>query len=147
MLMSSSLGVNGQVRDDRWPTNEPKILEVCVNDGGSTKEERDKGKKKGGIYNNEDGFYRLTFVWEKPAECATSWEVNFEIIEEEVKQHFSGVEIKIRKNAQIQQKFMKMLIELLYFITFNISNVKNKQNKTKIKQKTEGKDLIYRLWQ
>jgi hypothetical protein len=71
--------------------------------------------------------------------------VNFEIIEEEVKQHFSGVEIKIRKNAQIQQKFMKMLIELLYFITFNISNVKNKQNKTKIKQKTEGKDLIYRL--
>lgn len=71
--------------------------------------------------------------------------MNFEIIEEEVKQHFSGVEIKIRKNAQIQQKFMKMLIELLYFITFNISNVKNKQNKTKIKQKTEGKDLIYRL--
>ena len=60
--------------------------------------------------------------------------MNFEIIEEEVKQHFSGVEIKIRKNAQIQQKLMKMLIELLYFTTVNISNEKKKQKKNKTKK-------------
>ena len=70
--------------------------------------------------------------------------MNFEIIEEEVKQHFSGVEIKIRKNAQIQQKLMKMLIELLYFTTVNISNEKKKTKKKQNKKKTEGKDLIYR---
>jgi hypothetical protein len=45
--MSSSLQVNGQ--DDRWLTNEPKISEVCDNDGGSTKEK--KKKKRGGGYN------------------------------------------------------------------------------------------------
>ena len=60
--------------------------------------------------------------------------MTFEIIEEEVKQHFSGVEIKIRKNAQIQQKLMKMLIELLYFTTVNISNEKKKQKKNKTKK-------------
>ena len=65
--------------------------------------------------------------------------MNFEIIEEEVKQHFSGVENKIRKNAQIQQKLMKMLIELLYFTTVNISNEKKKQKKNKTKKKRKEK--------
>lgn len=68
VVLSSSLRVNGQ--DDRWPANEPKISEVCDNDGGSTKE---KEKKNGWDTTQCRWVLPIDFLL-TPAECARIFE-------------------------------------------------------------------------
>jgi hypothetical protein len=101
--MSSSLQVNGQ--DDRWLTNEPKISEVCDNDGGSTKEKR---KKKGGGDTTQCRWVLPIDFLLTPAECAGIWS-------EFSKRNNgrSGVlkrkTIKIRKNTQKKIQWFRCL--------------------------------------